>query len=255
MKAMKTKKNLPKTKKNKNTDTHVYHRLARYPVFPLSPKKKVVQQVKEGMVIMQSVAEVSTEHFEKLFVLLHLDQKGLTEREILVSEKFEGKEFILIKCKIKEIAKILNSKDYKNIVEAFEKLATVTITFVLKNYKGEKERRLTTHPILFADYKESETTILIGMEKFFYEICLEKSLQINIKHYVKLSPLAKNLYLFLLANYEKNEFNLDTVCQRTNLHLRPSDARKQLRKALKQIANVTGLLKSATVEKDIIKIR
>lgn len=243
-------KNMPK-----NTDTKIYHRLARYPVYPVSARKKIVQKVDKGTIIMQSSTPVSVENFEKLFVLLHLIQTNKAEVEFLQSEKFEGKEFVLIRCRISEIGKVLNSNDYEDMVESFAKLTFVNIIYDLVNFKGKERYKIITHPILSAEHDIKNNTILVSMEKFFYEVCLEKSMCINIKHFVKLSPIAKNMYFFMVANLDKEKYDLNTICQRCNLiGYRPSDARKKIRKALSQIRDITKLIRDFKVEKDTIYI-
>lgn len=239
----------------KNTDTKIYHRLVRYPIYPVSARKKVVQSVDKGTIIMQSSTPVSIEHFEKLFVLLHLTQTNKAEIEFLKSEKFEGKEFVLIRCKLFEIRKVLNSTNYENIIESFARLTFVNIIYDLVNFKEKERYKIVTHPILSAEHDVKNHTILVSIERFFYDVCLEKSLCINIKHFVKLSPIAKNIYLFLLANLDKEKFDLNTICQRCNLlGYKPADARKKIKKALSQIIDITKLIKGFKVEKDTIHI-
>lgn len=246
------KKTVKTTKIEHFTDTDIYHRIVRYPMFPTNPGKETKQKIGNGYAIMKAKEKVSSEDAEKLFALIYEIQTGKAYHSIAKAEGFE-EEVVFIETSLSSLAKTLRTHDKKNIEESLERLSTVTLIFDLKDYGDEKENfKLITHPLLFVRIDETGR-VTAAMEKFFFEVCLEKALSISLADYLQLKGLAKNLYLFLMANMDKTVFTLDLVIERCHLqHLERFEVRRKLKSALKNIQQTTGLIKSFKVEKDKI---
>lgn len=193
----------------------IYHRLMRYPCFPasfstLSSIQKVVHKVNErGKVICKTAASV--EDFEKLLCVFFLIQ---SKKAKIYETKIEGDHDYIIAASVKfyDIFKNFNIKhDYNYILESFERLTNTTIIYDFVTREGKHEK-IIVKP-LFKILIENKYLTLYFF-KFFYDACIQKSLQLDLAKFLQINKSAKNLYLFLQSNADKKEFTFDTVAER-----------------------------------------
>jgi len=225
---MAQKKQHTKNKTNKITEiakqpTNIYHRFARYPAFPTKPVKKVIHKTNEGGTIIIMTNNATVEDEEKLFALVHLIQQGKAEvidakivADKAAEDDFDNNELVIVKTNLYEMRKITNVHDYQHITDALLRISGVLmINDFINNGKHEK---IYIRPIFKVSVSE-DNNLTVYMFKKFLNLCIEKSLTFDLKKLLKLPASAKNLYLFLYANLDKNTFNIDTIAERTLLRI------------------------------------
>ncbi|MCD6489920.1 MAG: hypothetical protein J7K20_04265 [Thermodesulfobacterium sp.] len=229
----------------------VYHRVLKFPPFPAKKVTFYEHLLKDGKAIMESLIPVNVKDWEKFLAVLYLQQKNshkviMKEMRTQIGDGWE--EVVVLGFWLKDVAQILNSHDYPNIVKAFENLCKITLKYVF--YKKNKE--LLTHPLLSVKKTEKGFIILL-IEKFFWEISCEHSLKINFEVFKSLKGVAKNLYCYLTSN-PASEFKVKTLIQRAGILAKdPYKAKQQLKETLSVLVE-KGILCSFEFIEDKVKI-
>ncbi len=217
----------------------VYHRFLRYPSFPITPRKEIIHSTNEGGKIIIVTNNATIEDEEKLFALVHLIQTGkakVIDAKIVADKADEDDEednnLAIVETSLYQLFKITNVHDYKRIVDSLLKMSNVLMISDFIENNGKHKKRYVK-PIFKLVVGENNK-IKVYMYKRFLELCIKKALTFDLAIWLKLPPVAKNLYLFLYANLDKNTFSIDTIVERTLLRIDTSEKKytiKNVRRA------------------------
>lgn len=231
----------------KNKNVNIYSRLVKYPMFPVSPKTYVEQDIKGYKAIMTSKYPVSVNTGEKLFGILYLLKIGSAEITHFKTENLEFKddEVIIISFKMSEYAKLFDTHDYNDLLDELDKLQGITIS-----YEYPRGGRWTTSPILAYKYKDGKIKVI--MERLFFDLCNNYPLYINYECYTKLNKLEKNIYKILISNLNKNKISIETLMERCLTSLSSKkDFKKKLKRCIQKLIQL-NILENAQITKDFL---
>lgn len=206
--------------------TSVYHRMMRYPCFPAKPTKKIVHPTNDNGTFIVLTNDATVEDFEKLMCLVYLTQQGKAEEvdAKIVAEKAdeddeEDNRLVIVKTSLYQLWKISKAHDYKHIVQALVKMSGVLMISDFVDPKTGKHAKRYVRPLFKVEVSEDKQ-LKVYMFRRFLDLCKNTlSLTFDLEKLLRLPKLAKNLYLFLYANYDKKEFNIDTIAERTLLKI------------------------------------
>jgi hypothetical protein len=188
---------------------------------------------------ISAVEVVTVADAGKLYALLHCLQSG-TAKMVRSDETTT-----IIECKLSEIRKVLNENDYKNIVKSLKRIAHMTI-----DYNFSCNDTITTHILHEVKTSEKKDMVITTFNTDFLWACQEKSLTLHFPTYRELTPAAKNLYGFLIAN-SGNVFSEDLLLERTRItEGRKEDKQRTLKKAFQELADKAIIAGWDIIKKD-----
>ena len=210
----------------------IYRRLLKYS--PFSPKATrqddrsmlINHQLRNGTITASAVECVSVSDAEKLFAAVYCK----------FSEK-RGEENVKFKSKISEISKLTNYNDFEQIFKAIKRIAGLTIEYDNRALKKIK----VFHIINSAEFNRETGDVEIVMPMETFDAFLNKALTLNLKKYIELRPLTKNLYAFLISN-SANYFREDLLLERAaSAAVRKDKAQEILKKAFVELKNKNAI--------------
>lgn len=199
----------------------VYRRILKYP--PFTPGRAggvmhIKHQLTDGYIEATAPEHVTTEDAEKMFVCI-----------VLAKEKRSEEKTITTSCHIADVRKIINCNDDKYIERALKRTAKLTLSMHFS------KKTIVTHIIHYVELDYATGIITIVWDRLIYDACKTKALTLNLSLYIRLTPVAKNLYSFLIAN-QGREFYEDTVVERCVIKAKRKDkAQEMLKKALNEL--------------------
>lgn len=218
--------------KGENSNIALYRRILKYPPFAIKRKTgvmKIRHNVKSGYVESVAPEYVTVEDAEKLFIAISTCDK--------IKENF--------KVHASVIRKFCNANDNNYIMKALERLTKLTITY---NFPNKKRGALHLVNRVELDYETG--FIEIHLEPEFARLCRVKGLKLNIEIFSKLSPVAKNLYMFITSNYA-DTFTEDLLIERTVIQTdRKDNAQKLLKKAMEELVTHKAIKSYQRYKKD-----
>ncbi len=225
--------------KNKiNGIINVYRRIIKYPCCALQRKKgpmMLKHHSKNGTVTVQAPEYVTTEDFEKLYIVLMLAQQKKCKVE-------ETEYTIHIETNMKDIAAVINSNNYPSIFASLERLAKITVKYNFYNVVG------ILHVLDCVEWNKQNGKVKININKNFFDLCRMKFLSLNCITYTKLSPAARNIYCFLISN-SQNTYNEEILIERGVIQCtRRDNARRLLKQALDDLVQAR-IIQSYKVKK------
>ena len=204
----------------------IYRRLLKYSPFAptrssLGTGHKVIHRLKNGATITASAVDVVTvSDAEKLYSAIFC--KYSEER---------GEKYVTFKAKIRDIQKMTNCKDPEYIFNCIEKITKLSIVY--DNFF----KRKVFHVVGDAEFERELGEIKIEMPIETYNSFLNKALTLNLKKFIELRPITKNLYGFITSN-SSLEFREDLLIERTaSASERKDKAQSILKKALVELKN------------------
>lgn len=228
------------TKKRKKSEIFIYHRLLRYPCFPVVAKGKIIHELKRGTVTIINRNATITDA-QRLFSIIKLISEQRVEiQHAAYRYDDEIDEISIVKIAVKDIvlSEVKTRNDYLEIFESIEKISTVSIIY------KDSDSVTVLKPIVKATL-DKENVLTIHFQKVFLDACLYKlyfnrniSLCIDYDMFVSLNKHTKNLYLFLQAHRDKKFFNIETLlnrCLYTYTISSTKDAVKKLKKSLNEL--------------------
>lgn len=193
-------------RKNKTDGANVkiYRRLLKYS--PFAPRRKdgvmkIIHHLKADKRIEATATEyVSVSDAEKLYVAIYIANKTQN-----ISIDGSQASFSVFIKDIKKACKI-NNENY--ILEALKRITQITI-----GYYFPKTKRV--FHIIDAVYFNGETGVLkIKMPAETFKAFQERAANIDIRKYIELQPVAKNLYGYVATN-SANTFRENLLIERT----------------------------------------
>ncbi len=220
----------------KDDKVSIYRRVLKYPPFAVSKKSGamlITHNTAHGKVVARAVEYVTTEDAEKLFCIMYISQKNNTVKTISVSDKDFG-NIIRIDVNIKDIKKIVNSHDETSILGSIRRLQNLDITY----FEIEKKKTISEvgiHPLLKYSFQAQTGILTLFLDKNFYNACNDKTLQIDISKYSKLSATGKNLYGFIASN-SGEIFTESLLIERAVIQAsRKSEEQRAIKRALSEL--------------------
>jgi len=209
----------------------IYRRVLKYPPFLTNRRyhkgnMEIRRKVRNGEVIARSVEPVTVEDAEKLYALLLVSRepKLLTYKDI---------EVVGITAYMADIRRLTGNARYDHIKESLKRIAGLVIEFV----NHTEKKYMITHLLHDVQYNEKTCEITALVNAKFYRLCKEQGLKINFETYAKLSPVAKNLYSFLISN-SGNVFTEDLLIDRAVIQTnRKNNAQALLKNALNDLVS------------------
>ncbi len=225
----KTKNKTNKIAEISDKPTAIYHRLMRYPAFPVKPVQEVVHSTNEGGNVVIITNNTTVEDEEKLFALVHLTQTGKAEiidAKIIADKADEDDEednnLVIVKTSLYQLFKVTGVHDYKRIVKSLVRMSGVLMISDFINPQTGKHEKRYVRP-LFKVEVSRDNKLKVYMFRRFLDLCLKKSLMFDLTKLLRLPAIAKNLYFFLYANLDKKTFDIDTIAERTLLRIDTSE--------------------------------
>lgn len=212
---------------NHDKEIDIYRRILRYPPFLLrrqpGPMRIEYSLPNGGKVVTHCSEAITTEDGEKLFAVMYLaSQYGVKEWAC------DGIEVVVSSFPIRELRQITNCHDDQYLITTLRKLRGLTITYIFPD--GQRAVLGIIHEV-----KWDHNTISVLLNQKFYELCTRKKLTISFSLYQRLSPTAKNLYLFLSSS-PNSKLELNTLVQRIGIQCtRPDNIRTKLIRALREL--------------------
>lgn len=244
-------------KQNYKYDCKIYHRLMRFPSFPVSPRQKVIHKTNEKGTVISLCHGATVEDFEKLLCVLYLIYTGkakITKAQI-VTDNQKKDEIIIVSTTLYEIKKISKLHDYNLILESLLKFLNVTLIYDFFNEKTERHEKIFIKPIF--KIETDMKNIKIYFFRLFFESCLKKSLYFNLSVFLELPAYAKNLYFYLLSNCDKSKFCTSKLLERTLLKYEISQKKYEIQTLKRALGSLQKkqVIKSFEVDrnKTIIK--
>jgi hypothetical protein len=222
----------------KNCYVDIYRRILKYPPFALKRKKgtmRIVHHV-DGRNAEATAAEyVTVEDAEKIFAALYLAKN-------IKNANLNGTEITASQCHISKLRRLTNCNDDIYIEHCLQRVRSLTI-----NYTFEKGFIVTG--ILHDARLDKRGILTILWNKDFFDACKQKALSLNLSVYSNLSPTAKNLYSFLIANNSPYPFSEDLLFERCGItDGRKDNRQKLLKQALQELVD-KGVIAGYEVEK------
>jgi len=257
------------TKKQKinhflQTDTKIYHRLLRYPIFPATQKffkkgKKIVHKLSENGTVLAIIESATVEDFEKMVAIIYLLRQGRATRfdtSYTHPKKPDMKiDVSIVETKLSYMKDVLNCNSYMHIIESLMRLSNIKIIYDFVTSKGIHEK-IIHMPIILIEFDE-KNNISIHFSQKFLDLCLDpqKTLFLDLDTLCRLSPYGKNLYLFLLANLDKKEFLIETLLERSliSFEVEKKYHKQFLKRALDNLVKVS-FIKKYTITNRTVKI-
>ncbi|MDI6864642.1 hypothetical protein [Thermodesulfovibrio yellowstonii] len=226
-------------KKKKKSEIYLYHRLLRYPCFPVAPLKrnKIIHELKNGTVTILNRNATITDA-QRLFSVVKLISEGKADiQHAAYYYDNEIEEISIVKIQLKDIKATKNRNDYYEFIESIEKISTMSIFY------KDSESVTILKPIVKVTL--NDFSIIIHFQKVFLDACLRKfysnkniSLAIDYDMFTSLTKHSKNLYMYLTAHRDKKCFEIMTLLNRCLFLLtisNISDAIKKLKKCLNEL--------------------
>ena len=207
----------------------VYRRVLKYP--PVAAKRRPgpmkIQHILNdaGTVMVEAPEYVTSEDLEKLYAVMYVSRiKG----EVVY---YEDVKSVKVRVHISSIRNICCAHDDKYIHDALQRVTKLTISFVF----GKKY--VTMHLLNRVEFDPSIGIITAYIDYDFYKRCVYEPLRLSVDTYCTLSPIAKNLYSFLVSN-TANIFHENTLIERAVIQTSRTDkAQAMLRKALNELVS------------------
>lgn len=241
--------------------TQIYHRFMRYPLFPPTKSfykkhKKVVHALDEHGEVIAIVQNVTVEDFEALAAALRLvieNKANKTDTKYITPIKGRETEITIVHVNLSDLKRKLNRHSYIDIWTSLVKISHIDIVYDFVTEKGKHEK-IILKPIIQA-IATQDNQIEIHFMKLFFDNCFQKCLRFDLDVLLKLPPIAKNVYLYLMANTDKEIFRLQTILSRCLLTSREfKEQKKDLKRALNALKKLK-LLKNFEITKDRVKIQ
>lgn len=219
----------------------IYHRMMRYPVFPptktyYEKNKKIIHKLNEYGSVIAIPSDTTVEDFEKLCALMYLVKNNKAQKiDTEYYDKESKTEVTIIESSLYELKKITNCHSYLAILESLIKISNMTIIYDFINSKNQHEK-IFIKPIFKVVLVEGSYKIKIHFMKQFFDCCFNKGLYFDLDILLKLPPIAKNVYLYLLANMDKKIFCREKIISRCLIYAKTKkDQIKLLKRALQAL--------------------
>lgn len=208
----------------------VYGKLLKYPMFPLTPGKYVIQHTSNYAVEMQALNPVSVSTEEKFFAILWLIRNKIARVEYQTSKSQEiEKETVLVTFKLRDLSLALNSNDYKNILKELDNLKSTSIKITYPNGSIISFSMINQY-----FYNKPKGEISVKIEMLLYRLCLTKFLRIDFQTYLALNKAEKNLYKLLISNINLKTISIEKIKERCNIQI---SSEKNLKNKIKKYLN------------------
>lgn len=229
-----------RTIKRKKSEIYLYHRLLRYPCFPVVPAKrnKIIHELKNNSTVTIINRNATITDAQRLFGMIKLisEQKAEIQHAAYKYDD-EIEEISIVKIQLKDIKTTKNRNDYYEFLESIEKVSTISIFY------KDPETVTILKPIVKVTL--DNFSLVIHFQKVFLDACLKKfystkniSLAIDYDIFTSLTKHSKNLYMYLTAHRDKKCFEITTLLNRCLFLLtisNISDAIKKLKKCLNEL--------------------
>ena len=190
--------------KNNNKKVKIYRRLLKYS--PFAPRRKdgvmkIIHHLKGNRRIEAVAAEyVSVSDAEKLYVAIYIANKTK-------NVSMDGSQ-ALFSVFIKDIKKACSINNENYIFEALKRITQITISYYF--FKNKK----VFHIINEVDFNSETAVVKIKMPLETFQAFQEKAANIDIRKYIELKPVSKNLYGYISSN-SGNTFRENLLIERT----------------------------------------
>jgi hypothetical protein len=213
----------------KNCYVDIYRRILKYPPFALKRKPgamRIVHRVDGGNAEATAATYVTVEDAEKIFAALYFAKN-------IKNANLNGIEITASQCHISELRRLTNCNDDKFIEHCLQRARSLTLKYIFSNSKG-----FIVTGILHDARLDAEGVLTILWNKDFFDACKTKALTLNLSVYSNLSPTAKNLYSFLIANNSPYPFSEDLLFERCGIvEGCKNNKQKALMRALKELVD------------------
>lgn len=209
----------------------LYANLVKYPLFKIQPSSETIQQTNTGEVILKSAHPVSIHTEEKLFLLTYLLQKSKQQENDLI-------------IKLKQLAEITSLHDYKIILKEIQKIKSINLKLIPNS-------DLLVSPITSYSLNTQKNLIIITFDPKFLELCSCKyTLKINLDVYLKLNPIGKNVYKYLLANSSRESLKIESIKQRCHINITHYYHIREKLKKIMLFLKDSNIIKDFSFDKD-----
>ena len=196
-------------KKDNNANVKIYRRLLKYSPFALRRKDgvmKIIHHLKGNRRIEATSPEyVSVSDAEKLYTAIYIANKTQNNGAGNISMDDSQASFSIF---IKDIKKACNINNENYIFEALQRVTQITITYYFPKIKK------VFHIINEVDFISETGVVKIKMPIETFKAFQEKAANIDIRKFIELKPVAKNLYGYIATN-SCNMFRENLLIERT----------------------------------------